>query len=116
MGMLLAIVACFAMTMIFIQGLEDSSSGIEREVHNLRSTRRNMVSRIDRGVVKVKIRHCLWGALLFPPLLLVVLTFVRYQEFDKATERISTTIANAGSLVGEEVNKLSGIRSFLTKV
>ena len=38
------------------------------------------------------------------------------QEFAQATDRISTTIANAGNFVGEEVNKLSGIRSFLDKV
>ena len=56
MGMLLAVVACFAMTLIFIQGLEASSGGIEREVHRFRTVRRNMVSRIDRGVVQVKIR------------------------------------------------------------
>ena len=38
------------------------------------------------------------------------------KEFGRATDRITTTIANAGSFVEDEVNKNSGIRSFLEKV
>ena len=53
MGMLLAIVAGFAMTAFFIRALESSSYGIEREIHSLPTMRRNLVSRIDDGVVQV---------------------------------------------------------------